>query len=199
MSVPNLLPVILAASLAASGAAAQPAAPAKKPAAAPPPLLVGPELWRGARIGMEPAEISARFPAAAPSKGELLPDGARSELALDTTVGGALANAQFYFNANGLETIIVDRADVAPKKTEDNLAKAHRIVDELTAEYGEPTACTEQRQLAALTCTWIFGQSKAVLSYRDTGGWAPRLSLAYRKANDDKPWAPRPVRRLKSR
>lgn len=144
-------------------------------------------------------QVSALFPKATASKGELLPNGARSALTLPVTAGGATANAQFYFDANGLATVIIDRPDVAAGKTDDNLAKARLVIADITTEHGAPSACTEQRRLAALTCSWKLGDAKAVVSYRDVAGASPSLSVSYRKASDVKLWAPGPVKHLKLR
>ena len=179
-------------------ALAQPDVAAKPPAPTPPKLL-GPALWNGARIGMSPDDIAARFAKAAPSKGELLPGGAKSALMLATQIGGAPASAQFYFDDHGLSAIIIDRPDVVAHKTEENLAKAHHVVDQLTAEHGQPKTCTEQRRLAALNCVWMLGEAKAILSYRDIAGAAPALNVSYRAIKDVKPWAPGPVKKLKPR
>ena len=177
---------------------AQPAsAAAAKPLTVTQPL--GPELWRGARIGMTPGDVAALFPKATASAGETLPDGSRSALMLAVDPGDALGSAQFYFGPNGLDSIIVNRPDVVAHDTNGNLAKAHRIQDQLTTEHGQPSACTEQRRIAALTCVWILGDAKAILSYRDIGGAAPALNVSFRRLNDAKPWTPGPVKRLKRR
>jgi hypothetical protein len=193
----SFLLVLALATASATAATAQPDVPAKP--APEPPRVLGPELWRGARLDMSEADIASRFPKATHSKGEVLPSGAKSALILPTTLGGAPANAQFYFQADGLVTIIIDRPDVVAHKTADNLAKAHKVADELTAEHGKPKSCSEQPKLADLTCIWVLGGAKAMLSYRDVGGAAPSLSVAYRKLNDVKPWAPAPVKKLKPR
>jgi hypothetical protein len=181
-------------------AAAASAQAAEKPPAPAPTFQLGPELWQGVRIGMTQDQVSVLFPKATASKGELLPTGARSALIVDTTAGGAPAKAQFYFDtASGLAAVIIDRPDVAPGKTDENLAKARQVIDDVTAAHGAPTTCDEQRRLAALTCTWKLGATKAVVSYRDIGGAAPNLSIAYRKVDDLKRWAPGPVKKLKLR
>ena len=195
--------IILSMSLGLAGATAafaQPAAPAK-PSKAPaaPPRRLGPELWHGARIGEGQTDVAARFPATTASSGEALPGGARSALVLATELGGAPASAQFYFLTDSLDTIIIDRPDVTAGNTEGNLAKAHSVADQLSGEYRKPGACTEERRLAALTCIWVLGEAKAILSYRDIGGAAPKLSVSYRAVKDIKPWAPGPVKRLKPR
>jgi hypothetical protein len=172
----------------------------KKPAPAPPPPPpLGPELWRGARIFMSQAEVAALFPTATGSKGELLPNGARSGLTLATNVAGAPVTAQFYFDANGLVSVIIDRPDVVAHRTDDNLVKAHRLIDAVSAQHGKPADCAEQPKVASLTCTWPLGETKAVVNYRDIGGANPTLSISYRRLNDKKPWAPRPVKKLKPR
>lgn len=192
------LSATLSVIFAATAATAQPVAPAKR-SAAPPPRRLGPALWHGARLGAGRDDVAALFPAATASGGEALPGGAKSGLVLATKLGGAPASAQFYFLADSLETIIVDRPDVVPGDTAGNLIKAHGVADELAREYGKPGACDEQRRVAVLICTWTLGEAKAILSYRDVGGAAPRLSVSYRRLNDVKPWAPGPVKRLKPR
>jgi hypothetical protein len=187
---------IAGACAVALAAQAQPKKPAPAPAPPPPP---GPELWNGARIYMSQTEVAALFPAAKGSKGELLPSGARSGLTLATKVAGAPATAQFYFDANGLVSIIIDRPDVVAHKTDQNLVKAHQVIDAITAEHGKPSVCAEQPKVASLTCTWPLGEIKAVVNYRDIGGAMPTLSISYRRLNDKKPWAPRPVKKLKPR
>lgn len=190
--------VIGAAGGAANHALAQPDVPAK-PQTAVPPKPLGPELWRGARIGMSEKDVAALFPKAAPSAGEALAKGPKSALKLPVDIGGAPGFAQFYFTTDGLDSIIIDRPDVAAHKTEDNLAKAHKVVDQMTSEHGQPKTCAEQRRLDSLTCVWVLGDAKAIVSYRDIGGATPALSVTYRKLNDVKPWAPGPVKKLKAR
>lgn len=201
----KLATVLFALTFAASGATqAQPVSKPKpaadaKPARPIPPRPLGPELWHGARTGMAQEDVAAMFPAAKPSGGELLPGGSKSALTLPVQLGGAAATAQFYFDTNGLVAIIIDRPDVVAEKTDENLVKAHQVVDQLTAEHGQPKTCVEQRKMAALTCTWAFGDAKAIASYRDIGGAAPKLSVAYRKFKDAKLWEPGPVKKLKPR
>jgi len=191
--------VIGAASSAAIDALAQPDV-AAKPAAPVPPRPLGPELWRGARTGMAPEDVAALFPKAVPLTGEALAKGPKAGLKLPVELGGAPASAQFYFTTDGvLDSIIIDRPDVAAHKTDENLAKAHQVVDQLTTEHGQPRTCTEQRKLAALTCVWVLGDAKAIVSYRDIGGAAPALSVSYRKLNEIKAWSPGPVKKLKAR
>jgi hypothetical protein len=171
-----------------------------KPPPPPPPRVLGPELWHGARTGMGEDDISKLFPNTTPSKGEALPAGSKSALQLKTELAGSPATAQFFFDTNGdLTTIIIDRADVTAHKTTDNLAKAHKVADQLTADHGQAKSCSEQPQLASLMCTWNLGDAKAVLSYRDIAGSAPALNVTYRKRSDIKPWAPRPVKHLRPR
>lgn len=145
-------------------------------------------------------DITKLFPNTSPSKGEALPAGSKSALQLKTELGGAPATAQFFFGADGdLTEIIIDRPDVVAHKTTDNLAKAHKVADQLTTGYGKPKSCSEQPQLTSLTCTWYLGDAKAILSYRDIAGNAPTLNVTFRNRNDVKPWAPRPVKHLHSR
>jgi hypothetical protein len=177
---------------------AQPDVTPKPPATAT-PVSLGPELWRGARIGMTVDDVASRFPGATVSKGEVLSDGSMSALIQSVELGGAPATAQFYFNRNGLDAIIIDRPDVLVGRGAENLVKAHGLIDQLTAAYGKPAACTEQRRVAALSCTWALGEAKAVASYRDVGGASPALSVSYRRLNDAKPWSPGPVKKLKPR
>jgi len=188
----------LGATDTAASAPVQPDA-AAKPQPPVPPRPLGPELWRGARFGMAQEDVAALFPKATPSTGEALAKGPKSALKLPVDIGAAPATAQFYFTTDGLDSIIIDRPDVAAHKTDENLAKAHRVVDQLTTEHGQPKTCAEQRRLASLTCVWVLGEAKAILSYRDIGGAAPMLSVSYRKLNDVKPWAPGPVKKLKAR
>ncbi len=190
--------VIGAADSAAIGVRAQPAVAAKPPPPAP-PLPLGPELWRGARIGMSEKDVAALFPKALPVVGEALAKGPKSGLKLAVDLGGAPAAVQFYFTTDGLDSIIIDRTDVAAHKTKENLVKAHLVVDQLTSEHGQPKICAERPGLAALTCTWELGEAKAIVSYRDIGGSSPTLSVSYRKLNDIKAWAPGPVKKLKPR
>jgi hypothetical protein len=194
-----ILTLALVAAVTTANAAAQPDS-GDKPPPPPPPRVLGPELWHGARTGMGEEDVSKLFPNATPSKGEALPAGSKSALQLKTELAGLPATAQFFFSADGdLTTIIIDRADVAAHKTNDNLAKAHKVADQLTADYGKAQSCSEQPQLASLTCTWNLGEAKAILSYRDIAGNAPALNVTYRKRSDIKPWAPRPVKHLRPR
>jgi hypothetical protein len=178
---------------------AQPDVAPKPPLTAAPPMSLGPELWRGARIGMTVDDVASRFPGATASKGEVLSDGSRSALIQSVQLGGAPATAQFYFNPNGLDAIIIDRPDVSVGRSADNLVKTHRLIDQLTAAYGKPATCTEQQRVTALSCTWVLGEAKAVASYRDVGGASPALSVSYRRLNDVKGWSPGPVKKLKPR
>jgi len=148
---------------------------------------------------MSEKDVAALFPKATPLAGEALAKGPKSALKLPVEIGGAAASAQFYFTTDGLDSIIIDRPDVVARKTEDNLVKAHQVVDQLTSEIGQPKVCAERPRLAALTCTWELGQAKAIVSYRDIGGAAPTLSVSYRKLDEIKAWAPGPVKKLKPR
>ena len=177
-------------------------ATAQPDAASPsaPPSELGPELWDGARVGMGQEDIVRRFPAAVATPGELLPSGAKSALVLATPFGGGPARLQFYFDAQGgLAEVIADRGDVGAHHTDDNLAKARALGDRLAARYGKPGECAEQRSIASLTCTWVIGETKTILSYRDVAGATPSLSVSFRKRQDTPPWTPRAVRRLKPR
>jgi hypothetical protein len=188
--------MIAGACALAMAAQAQPKKAAPPPPPPPPP---GPELWHGARINMAQTEVAALFPAAAGARGELLPNGARSGLTLATKFAGAPATAQFYFDNDGLVSIIIDRPDVVAHKTDENLVKAHQVIDAVTVEYGKPNVCAEQPKLASLTCTWPLGETKVVVNYRDIAGATPTLSISYRRLSDTKVWAPRPVKKLRQR
>jgi hypothetical protein len=189
----------LALAAASSSLAAQPDTPAASPPG-PPPRVLGPELWNGARIGMAQADIAKLFPSATIVSGEALFDGARSGLKLAAPFAGEKATAQFYFDATGgLETIIFDQPDVAVHQSQPNLARAHALAEQLSARYGKPADCAERARVASYGCTWNLGEAKAVLSYRDIGGATPSLTVSFRKRLDEPAWAPRPVRRLKSR
>jgi hypothetical protein len=144
-------------------------------------------------------DVAKLFPTATASKGELLRGGSKSGLTLPVQLAGTPATAQFYFDTYGLTEIIIDRPDVVAHKTDDNLARARKIEEQLTAELGAPKSCDAHPGLAALDCLWVFGDAKAILAYRDIGGAAPTLTVSYRKLNDVKPWEPRPVKHLKAR
>jgi hypothetical protein len=163
------------------------------------PEKLGPELWRGARIGMTSPDVAKLFPAARPSKGEVRADGTKSDLLLHVDVAGAPASVQFYFKAGGLIAVIADRRDVQSGRTAENLQTAHAVVDQLTAQYGRPHRCTEQPKVAALTCDWPMGQIKVLASYRDMGGALPTLSVTFRLLKDEKIWSPGPVKKLRGR
>jgi hypothetical protein len=163
------------------------------------PEQLGPELWRGARVGMAAPDVTKLFPEARPSKGEVRADLTKSGLLLHIPFAGAPATVQFYFKTGGLIAVIIDRRDVQSGQTAENLQIAHAIVDDLTAQYGPPHRCVEQPQVTALTCDWVRGPIKVLASYRDMGGALPALSVTYRLLKEEKIWTPGPVKKLRGR
>lgn len=209
-----------------------------------PPRHLGPELWRGARVGMGVADIAKLYPAArAPTTepdvapvvdeatggalprvtltvtpsttaagtvatgsasdkaapGEVRADGSRAALLLHLRFAGGPSIAQFYFKADKLAAVIIDRHDIKAGHADENMAATQAVIDRLTANYGSPRRCVDLNRISARTCNWILGETKVVASYRDMGGALPTLSVTYSLAKDEKVWQPGPVKKLRGR
>ena len=214
-----------------------------------PPRRLGPELWRGARVGMGVADVSKLYPAVQPptaepgvtpvvdeatggalprvtltvtpsttatgttatgavaagsetekpASGEVRADGSRAALLLHLRFAGAPSVAQFYFKADKLAAVIIDRRDLKAGHAAENMAATQAVIDRLTANYGSPRRCVDLNRISARTCNWTLGETKVVASYRDIGGALPTLSVTYSLAKDEKVWQPGPVRKLRGR
>jgi len=155
------------------------ALPASVGAAPPPPTVV---LWNGAAAGMSIDQVYALFPASKPATGQTLEDGALQALSLDATIDGAPADALFFFRRKALEAVLVERRIVQRDQRPQNLAEAARLVSAASAQYGRPSRCIEQRNVAAVDCAWRVGGLQVAIAYHDFGGGSPALSILYRPA-----------------
>ncbi len=160
-------------------------------AAAPPaPSPLGPELWRGARVGMTPDQVHALFPMArnAPSNLITRPPvanavvGGSAVWAVDEEVFGRPSYATYYFGPAGLLEVVVNVKDLRLRHTRDNFEVARAIRSGLLQYYGRPTVCedTAKRGLDRLDCRWVTPSVQVGLSYVDYGGLSPNLDVAVR-------------------
>ena len=131
--------------------------------------------------------------------GEMRADGSRSGLAMRVNFDGGPAVAQFYFKADRLTAVIIDRRDLKSGRTAENLAVTQALMDQLAAENGEPRRCVRLDGVSALTCSWPKTAIKVVASYRDMGGKLPTLSVTYSPLVEKKIWEPAPVKKLRAR
>ena len=171
--------------LALLAAAALAAAP---PAPAPSPL--GPELWRGARVGMTPGEVHALFPMARTALADLITRppvanavvGGSAVWAVDEEVFGRPSYATYYFGPAGLLEVVVNVKGLRIRHTRDNVEVARAVRAGLLQYYGRPTVCedTARRGLDRLDCRWATPSVQVGLSYVDYGGLSPNLDVAVR-------------------
>lgn len=153
-----------------------------------PPL--GPELWRGARVGMTPDQVHALFPMArsAPDKLITRPPvdnavvGGSAKWAVDEEVFGRPAFATYYFGPGGLLEVVVNVKGLRVRHTRDNVEAARDIRAGLLHYYGRPRVCedTARRGLDRLDCRWVTPTVQVGLSYVDYGGLSPNLDVAVR-------------------
>lgn len=159
-------------------------------AAAPPPPPLSPELWRGSRVGMTPAQVHALFPEGRPAAARLstLPPvdnavvGGAAGWAVDEEVFGHPALATYYFAPNGLLEVVVSVKGLRLRHTRDNVETARAIRTGLLRYYGRPKVCedTAKRGLDRLDCRWVTPTVQVGLSYVDYGGLGPNLDVAVR-------------------
>ena len=190
--------------LIAAMLAATQLAPAKSPAndksaddprlaaapAAPATQTLGPELWRGARVGMTPDQVHSLFPMArsAPTSLVTRPPvanavvGGSAVWAVDEEVFGRSAYATYYFGSAGLLEVVVNVKGLRVRHTRDNFETARAIRSGLLQYYGRPTVCedTAKRGLDRLDCRWATPLVQVGLSYVDYGGLSPNLDVAVR-------------------
>jgi hypothetical protein len=156
------------------------------------PAPPGTELWRGARLGMTPAQVQAAFPKAHPVvDGESLLDDAKQLFILpgERLPTGDTATASFYFRGDSLiEVKLV--ADVPQGRTDANIGRAEAISNSLVSAYGKPTNCGPRQGLLAYECDWISRGLSITVSYMDVAGQSPLLETAIRGiVNPDAPVA----------
>ncbi len=162
----TLIGLALASLVAGSGAASAPAV----------------VLWNGAAAGMTVDQVYALFAGAKPQTGQVLEDGALEALGVDATVGGAPADALFFFRGKALDAVLVERRDMRRDQRAQNLDEAARLVKAATAQYGAPSRCVDRRGVAAIDCAWTSNGLKVAVAYHDFGGGSPALSILYRAA-----------------
>jgi hypothetical protein len=141
----------------------------------------GVELWKGARLGMTPAQVQALFPSAiTPTKPDHM-RGAPELLAIEGVEFAAQkASAEFYFRDEHLEVVLL-RFNVAPGD-QSNLQKEKQIHDLLTQQYGAAYKCDNTDNLTAKihTCDWYSNDVRIGFIYLEIPGNAV-LNVAYRK------------------
>ncbi len=155
---------------------------------APPPAT--PELWRGAHVGMTPAQVQALFPdgRGAASNSFTRPPvpnavtGGTAVWAVDEEVFGRPALATYYFAPTGLLEVVVNVKGLRLRHTRDNVDAARSIRTGLLQFYGPPKVCvdTAKRGLDRLDCRWETRSVQVGLSYVDYGGLDPNLDVAVR-------------------
>jgi hypothetical protein len=169
LSSPGRRSALIALAMAALAVSASAAGPPQAPVV----------LWNGAAAGMSVDQVFALFPAAKPTTGQTLEDGALEALSLDATVDGAPADAVFFFRGKALDAVLVERRNLQ-RDRQQNLAEATRLVSAATAQYGRPSRCIERRDIATVDCAWRGGDLKVAVAYHDFGGGSPALSILYR-------------------
>jgi hypothetical protein len=142
----------------------------------------GVDLWNGAAAGMNVDQVYALFGAAKPETGQMLEDGAAEALSVGASVGGAPADALFFFRGKVLDAVLVERRGLRREQREQNLAEAARLVTAATTQYGRPNRCIERRDVAAIDCAWVASGLKVAVAYHDFGGGSPALAILYRAA-----------------
>jgi hypothetical protein len=142
----------------------------------------GPDLWNGATAGMNIDQVAAAVPQAKPGAGQVLEDGSQSGLSAPAELAGAPADAIFFFRLKSLSAVLVEKHAMPSGHGAENLAEARRIVALATGQYGAPKSCVDRPELASLDCVWLSGPIKVAISYHDTGGGSPALSVLYRAA-----------------
>lgn len=165
------------------------------PGAPPAPAPAAVEIWRGARVGMSPAQVQALFPAAEVlSDGESLLDNAKARVRLAHVriPSGDPGSAAFYFRSDALNEVRFV-ADVPSGRTEVNLRRAQAIADELSKTYGKPTTCGPRQGLLAFECDWLTDRLSVSVTYMDVAGQSPLLETAIRAVSDPYPASSRPT------
>src|SRR5579871_722697 len=147
------------------------------PHRAPPP-----EIWRGARFGMNEAQVLKLFPAARPTiAGESL-SGDVEGASMLARVADHDAVARFFFGKKGLSTVVLDFADVETGRTEGNLAEARGLGDRLADKYGPAQACASPEPgvvVQSYRCRGTAGPLHIELEYREAMP-PPVLTVVYR-------------------
>ena len=189
-----LVAAVLAATLPADPYSADPSstntAATSTTASSTPAGPLGPELWRGARVGMTPDQVRAIFPMArsAPDKLITRPPvanavvGGSAVWAVDEEVFGRPSYATYYFGPSGLLEVVVNVKGLRVRHTRDNVETARNIRAGLLRYYGQPRVCedTAKRGLDRLDCRWVTPTVQVGLSYVDYGGLSPNLDVAVR-------------------
>lgn len=157
----------------------------------------GLEIWRGAKVGMTPAEVRAAFPAVKPvADGEALLDNAKEKLRLDGVqlASGDRARARFFFRGEGLNEVKL-LVEAPAGKTEANVKRAAAVADSLASAYGTPVACGARAGLLAYQCDWIAKGLSVSVTYLDVAGQSPLLDVTLRAigASDAPPVHARPI------
>jgi hypothetical protein len=142
----------------------------------------GPSLWNGVAAGMTIDQVAAAVPQAKPSTGQVLEDRSQSGLSAPAELGGAPADAVFFFRLKSLSAVLIEKRAMPSGRGPGNLVEARRIVALATSQYGAPKSCVDRPELASLNCVWLSGGIKVAVSYHDIGGGSPALSVLYRAA-----------------
>ena len=163
----------------------------------PRPLLAPPsvadqtppvDLWHGAEVGMNVAQVERLFPSAAPPQVATLLTGGETDLLElhGVDLNGHVAVAHFYFRGGSLAAVNVNLTDLKPSVSAQNVNDMHRIASDLTASYGAEYDCGDKSEssITAYGCKWLQGPLSIRLWYMDVAGQAPLFYLAYRPAAD---------------
>jgi hypothetical protein len=146
------------------------------------------ELWRGARLGMSPAEVRGLFADAAPPPAVItLMGGETDDLVLKgVRLGGVNMTARFFFRDGLLTTVQLAPARRLLTRPEDNMRLAQDLRAELGQEFGAPFECGDKSYagVAMFNCKWLKGPIVVRLWYMDVMGQSPNLRIGFRKADD---------------
>ncbi len=141
----------------------------------------GVELWHGAAAGMNIDQVVAAVPQSVPFTGQSMENGGVAALAAPAELGGAQADAIFFFHARTLSAVLVESRRIDGGRPA-YLAKTAALEAAMTGAYGPPFRCLKRPEIAATACEWRAPGLKIALSYRDVGGGAPLLQVLYAPA-----------------
>lgn len=185
-----MLAQVLAAIMLSGAATVAPQA--NSPVTPRPPTVADPikglDLWRGAKVGMNAAEVQHLFPlASSPAKLTTLTGGQVDLLQLEPIdLDGRPGIAHFYFSGPQLVTVELTASGFKPGEPVQNMELAQRIADSYSAAYGQGYDCGPKSlgDVAAYECKWLQGRLSIQLWYMDVAGQAPLFYVAYRQADD---------------
>jgi hypothetical protein len=145
-----------------------------------------PDLWRGARAGMDVDGVRGLFPGARPvAGGAILTGGEVERLDLPgLELGGRPAVARFYFDGAALAAVELTVSGLTHQPAA-NEALAQAVAAQYSGLYGAGYDCGDRSlgDVSVYECKWLAGPVRVRLWYMDVAGQAPMLVLGYRKVD----------------